>query len=163
MGVSDSETCTSEAANPIFLARSASHRAKKVLPQPYSPRTALKTLPRGLDGLEFLVQRVLEPFKARGEGVQAVTWHRSSAQSVDDLVASLRADRHGKYLRQIKLAAQEFSVELNGVRSLVPSQDRITLNIENHVESPPTDPADGRKAAASFTAKAAEVSLPPCS
>ena len=47
-GVSVSEIWTSDVAKPRFRARSANQRAKNVFPQPYSPRTALNTLPPAL-------------------------------------------------------------------------------------------------------------------
>lgn len=40
-----SEICSSEVANPARRARSAIHRAARVLPRPHSPRNALNTAP----------------------------------------------------------------------------------------------------------------------
>ena len=78
-------------AKPSLRARSASQRAKKVLPQPYSPRTALKTLPPGTDLAQILVDRRLEPFQADRERIEAAPRHGAAPQGVNDLFPTLGA------------------------------------------------------------------------
>ena len=79
---------------PRRLARSASQRAKNVLPAPYSPRTALKYGPAGRDAVQLLVDGALEPLHADREQVKARLRHGPPAQRVDDLRPAGRADRY---------------------------------------------------------------------
>ena len=72
---------------PRRLARSASQRAKNVLPAPYSPRTALNVGPACRDAVQFLVDGALEPLHADGEQVKSRLRHGAPAQRVDDLRA----------------------------------------------------------------------------
>ena len=70
-GVSVSETCTSAVANPSRFARSCNQRTKKVLPLPYSPRTALNFALPAAHGCQLFAHHGLERLQADRERVEA--------------------------------------------------------------------------------------------
>ena len=75
---------------PRRLARSASQRAKKVLPEPYSPRTALNVDRPAATPDQLFVDGALEPFHPDREQVQSRLRHGAAPQCVDDLAAAAR-------------------------------------------------------------------------
>jgi hypothetical protein len=72
------------------LARSHRFAAfeKKVLPHPYSPRTALNPLPPSEIFRDLLVHRISELVQAHGQHVQAILRHGSTPERVEDLASS---------------------------------------------------------------------------
>ena len=79
---------------PAFRARSASHRAKNVFPQPYSPRTALKTLPPDAYG-----HAGNGTFKPSEEPSRAYLWICPSLEIVAAIVAQVSAGFANDYLQ----------------------------------------------------------------
>ena len=78
---------------PRRLARSASQRAKNVLPEPYSPRTALNVGAARRDAGQLVVDGALEPLHPDREQVKPGLRHGAAPQRVDDLAAPGGAHR----------------------------------------------------------------------
>ncbi len=90
-GVSVSEIWTRVVAKPRSRARCSSQREKKVLPVPYSPRTALNRPRARGHRFELLVDGLLEAVEPHGEQLEPAPGHRADAQRIDDLAALERA------------------------------------------------------------------------
>jgi hypothetical protein len=105
--------------------------SKERLTAPVFTANCLENASAGGDLLQLFVERTLEAIKTNGKGIEAALGHRSPAQSIDDLVSSLRADTRQKLLPQAKLMLQEFAIQFHRVRDIIPRQYGKAVNIQD--------------------------------
>ena len=57
-----------------------------------TPRSTLDLTPRSTRGIQFFIERSLQPAVTHGQHIQARLGHRAASQGVDDLGSALRTD-----------------------------------------------------------------------